>query len=155
MAMKANPFRAVRAESLGDQISRQLLSAIVQGHYPEGANLPCERELAGAFQVSVIAVREALSRLRHLGIVSVRQGRGTTVNPAAQWNTLAPEVFLAIHTNQAFEQLLAVRAEGQVNMLDTHAVQRIAFDKGFYELVDFIESDRRAYAQLILTGDTG
>ena len=109
MAMKANPFRAVRAESLGDQISRQLLSAIVQGHYPEGANLPCERELAGAFQVSVIAVREALSRLRHLGIVAVRQGRGTTVNPAAQWNTLAPEVFLAIHTNQAFEQLLAVR----------------------------------------------
>jgi hypothetical protein len=56
---------------------------------------------------------------------------------------------------KVMEQLLAVRAEGQVNMLDTHAVQRIAFDKGFYELVDFIESDRRAYAQLILTGDTG
>ncbi len=39
-------------------------------------------------------------------------------------------------------------------LLDTHAVQRIAFDKEFYELVDFIETDRRAYARLILTGET-
>ena len=53
---------------------------------------------------------------------------------------------------KVMEQLMAVRAEGKVNMLDVHAVQRIAFEKGFYELVDFIENDRRAYARLILTG---
>jgi len=56
---------------------------------------------------------------------------------------------------KVMEQLMAVRAEGQVNMLDIHAVQRVAFDKGYYELVDFIESDRWAYARLILTGETG
>ncbi len=55
---------------------------------------------------------------------------------------------------KVMEQLMAVRAEGQVNMLDIHAVRRIAFDKRYYELVDFIESDRRAYARLILTGET-
>ena len=54
---------------------------------------------------------------------------------------------------KVMEQLMAVRAEGQVNMLDIHAVQRVAFDKGYCELVDFIESDRRAYARLILTGE--
>lgn len=50
------------------------------------------------------------------------------------------------------EQILAVRATGETNMFDTNAVQQIAFDKGFYELVDFIETDRKAYAAFILTG---
>lgn len=50
------------------------------------------------------------------------------------------------------EQILAVRATGETNMFDLGAVQRIAYDRGFYELVDFIETDRRAYAVFILTG---
>jgi len=51
------------------------------------------------------------------------------------------------------EQLMAVRSGGKTNMLDIHAVQRIAFDSGFYELVNFIEENRAAYAHFILTGE--
>lgn len=51
------------------------------------------------------------------------------------------------------EQILAVRATGETNMFDTNAVQRIAFDHGFYELVNFVETDRKAYATFILKGD--
>ena len=51
------------------------------------------------------------------------------------------------------EQILAIRAEGSTNMFDTHSVQRIAFEKGFHELVDFIEADHKAYAKFILTGE--
>ena len=50
------------------------------------------------------------------------------------------------------EQILAIRAEGSTNMFDAHTVQRIAFEKGFHELVDFIETNRMAYARFILTG---
>jgi hypothetical protein len=50
------------------------------------------------------------------------------------------------------EQILAVRGSAVTNMFDAKAVQRIAFERGFYELVDFIETDRRAYATFILTG---
>jgi len=46
---------------------------------------------------------------------------------------------------KVFEQSMKVRATGRANMLDLHAVQRIAFESGFYELVNFIESDRAAY----------
>ena len=38
------------------------------------------------------------------------------------------------------------------NMFDTNAVQRLAYDHGFYNLVDFIETDRKAYTAFILTG---
>ena len=55
-------------------------------------------------------------------------------------------------TDSVREQILAIRAEGKTNMLDMRTVQRIAFEKGFYELVDFIEIDRKGYAHFILTG---
>ena len=57
-------------------------------------------------------------------------------------------------SDKVFAQLLEVRATGRSNMIDTQAVQRIAFDMGLYDLVDFIESDRRAYVRVILTGET-
>jgi len=57
-------------------------------------------------------------------------------------------------TDTIRKQILALRAEGATNMFDAHAVQRLAFDRGFYELVDFIETNRGAYARFILTGDT-
>ena len=56
-------------------------------------------------------------------------------------------------TDTIREQILAIRAEGSTNMFDTHTVQRIAFEKGFNELVEFIESNRKAYARFILTGE--
>jgi hypothetical protein len=39
------------------------------------------------------------------------------------------------------------------NMFDIHAVQRLAFDHEMYTLVDFIETDRKAYTHFILTGE--
>jgi len=49
-------------------------------------------------------------------------------------------------------QILAVRATGEANMFDTNAVQRTANNMEFYELVCFIEDDRKAYSQFILNG---
>ena len=37
-------------------------------------------------------------------------------------------------------------------MCDMAAVQRAAFDRGFYELVLFIEENRESYWDFILTG---
>ena len=39
-----------------------------------GEKLPTERELAGQFQVSRVAIREALRKLEHAGFMVTRQG---------------------------------------------------------------------------------
>ena len=52
------------------------------------------------------------------------------------------------------EQILTIRETGLTNMFDVCTVQRIANDRGFYELVVFLEKHRREYAQFILTGET-
>lgn len=52
------------------------------------------------------------------------------------------------------EQLMLVRSSGRTNMFDTNAVQRIAFENGLYELVNFIEENKAAYVHFIMTGTT-
>ena len=51
------------------------------------------------------------------------------------------------------EQILAVRDTGLTNMFDTRAVQRIAFDMDFFELVTFLEEHKDKYVRFILTGE--
>lgn len=53
------------------------------------------------------------------------------------------------------KQIMAVRATGETNMLDTRMVQVIANRMGFYELVIYLEEHKKEYANFILTGSTG
>ncbi len=46
-----------------------------------------------------------------------------------------------------------VQQTGLTNMFDSPMVQRIAFDNGYYELVNFIEEHKKEYGHLILTGE--
>jgi len=50
------------------------------------------------------------------------------------------------------EQILKIRASGKTNMFDVPAVQRLAFESGYYELVNFIEENKPSYINFILTG---
>ena len=56
-------------------------------------------------------------------------------------------------TDKIKEQILAVRGTGLTNMFDVNAVQRIANDMGFFELVVYLEDNRREYTNFILTGE--
>ena len=56
-------------------------------------------------------------------------------------------------TDKIKEQILAIRDTGLTNMFDANAVQRIANDMNFFELVVYLESHRREYAHFILTGE--
>ena len=55
-------------------------------------------------------------------------------------------------TEKIREQLFEIRNSAVVNMCEMEAVQRAAFDRGFYELVLFIEENREEYWNFILTG---
>ena len=56
-------------------------------------------------------------------------------------------------TEKVKEQILAIRDTGLTNMFDLNAVQRLANDRGMYELVIFIDENRASYVRFILTGE--
>ena len=52
------------------------------------------------------------------------------------------------------KQILAIRDTGSTNMFDKITVQRLAIERGYYELVSFLEDKTKAYIQFILTGES-
>lgn len=50
-------------------------------------------------------------------------------------------------------QILAIRDTGLTNMFDVNTVQWLANERGFYELVVFLEEHRKEYLRFILYGD--
>jgi hypothetical protein len=55
-------------------------------------------------------------------------------------------------TDTIYEQIMAVRASGECNMLDTTAVQRYAYDHDLYELTLFIGEHKKEYVDFIFHG---
>lgn len=56
-------------------------------------------------------------------------------------------------TEKVRDQILSIRDTGLTNMFDIPMVQRLAYDRGYYELVIFLEEYRKEYARFILTGE--
>lgn len=62
-----------------DPVFEELAKAILRGRYPVGSALPPERELSAHFNVSRLIARQALHRLRGIGLVRGAQGGQNTV----------------------------------------------------------------------------
>ena len=56
-------------------------------------------------------------------------------------------------TDRIKEQLLAIRDTGLTNMFDIHMVQRLAFDRNYYDLVIFLEEHPGEYTRFIMYGE--
>jgi len=77
--------RLSRRPSLTDDISQKLSRMILDGKLVAGEQLPTEQSLAESFGVARTVVREAISRLKHDGLVDSRQGVGAFVaEPSAR-----------------------------------------------------------------------
>lgn len=79
-ASPQTPFGSAQPRYLA--VAQALSRAITQGQYAVGTLLPTETELCEAFGVSRHTVREALRKLRDLGLVTRHQGVGTRVEKA-------------------------------------------------------------------------
>ena len=100
-------------ERPADMLMRALIDSIVARHYDAEQAIPPETALAEHFGVSRTTVRESMKRLEEKGLVAVRQGRGTIVQPHSSWNVLDPLVLSAIiaHDEQlhTLDELTLVR----------------------------------------------
>ncbi|MCR4282233.1 MAG: FadR family transcriptional regulator, partial [Bauldia sp.] len=80
----------VQATRLGDQLAQRMTALIDRGEFDEGARLPAESELADRFGVSRPVIREALSRLRVMGVIVSRKGSGSYVQKRADRHVHTP-----------------------------------------------------------------
>jgi DNA-binding transcriptional regulator YhcF (GntR family) len=112
---------------LSDQVAQQLTAQIHAGRLEAGEKLPTEARLVEQFQVSRTVLREAVSRLKSLGLVDSRQGSGVYVSASPPY---APLNFDARHSEsrEAVVQMAEVRRALEAEAAGLAAQRRKAAD---------------------------
>lgn len=114
-------------ERLSDRLASLLMQRIESGELAPEAKLPTEQKLSEQFGVSRTVVREAVSRLKSIGMLTSRQGAGVFVSPRHQARALAfdPTVLASM---DAVLQVVEVR-RGLEAEVAAVAAQRITPEK--------------------------
>ena len=75
MVYVANAYKGTKC----DIVTERLKDMIISGAYKSGEKLPNEAALCEMFGVSRITIREAMKKLSMMGLLDIRQGKGTFV----------------------------------------------------------------------------
>ena len=111
---------------LSDQVADALASEIRAGQLAAGDKLPTEATLVTRFAVSRTVVREAISRLKSLGLVDSRQGSGAFVKEVG-FTPLNFDARSAL-SKQAVIQMVEVRRALEAEVAGLAAQRRTAAD---------------------------
>ncbi|WP_397410536.1 FadR/GntR family transcriptional regulator [Polaromonas sp.] len=132
---------------LSEQVAEALSAEIRAGRPAAGEKLPTEAALVEQFAVSRTVVREAVSRLKSLGLVESRQGSGVFVKRAA----FAPLNFdtRSAASMQAVIQMVEVRRALEAEVAALAAQRRTAAD------IKCIRQAMAALDQAVKTGGDG
>ena len=113
---------------LSDQVADAMAAEIREGRLVAGDKLPTEAALALRFAVSRTVVREALSRLKSLGLVESQQGSGVYVKEVL-FSPLNFEATSAV-SRQAVIQMVEVRRALEAEVAALAAQRRTQDDIG-------------------------
>jgi DNA-binding FadR family transcriptional regulator len=86
---------------------RVLTTDIVSGVRPTGAMLPKETDLAAEFDVSRGVARETIRAMEERGLISVKHGKGATINGPEHWDLFDPDVLVATLDSERSGDVLA------------------------------------------------
>lgn len=121
---------------LSDRVAQDLLGQIRNGRIVPGDKLPTEAALASRFGVSRTVVREAVSRLKSVGLVDSRQGSGVFVRQArpaaldfeADWAASRQAVIQMVEVRRALEAEVAALAAARRGPADVARLNQALSD---------------------------
>jgi len=132
---------SVTPTTLADAVEKKIYEYISNNNMSPGDALPKEEELAKELNVSRNIVREALSRLRMLGLVETRKKKGMTLAKPDAFIGLEKIVTANIMSPEYRKDLLGMRVILEIGMLDY--VFKNKTEKDIKELKNIIEKEKR------------
>ena len=104
--------------TLAEQTEKKMLAYIARNNYKIGEALPTEDEFADMLGVSRVVIREALSRLRMLGIVETRRKRGTVLKSPDFFGGMQAIIDSGTLQENALRDLFELRLMLEIGMSD-------------------------------------
>ncbi|SEN23520.1 FadR/GntR family transcriptional regulator [Lihuaxuella thermophila] len=132
-------------EEVADYLKEQILSGV----YQPGERLPSLRELGERLGVGQSTIREAISSLKTMGLVTIQQGGGTFVTP------YKPEELLS-----AFETIQPVTKQDIISLLEVRkiieiGIVRLAAERSTEEDTANMEEALNEMERALVNGELG
>ena len=137
--MQITPVQKVNAV---EQVFDQMQQLLIEGVWKTGEKIPSENELCETFGVSRITIRQAMQKLKALGLIETRTGSGSYVRKVQLDDTLQDLVPLMYIGNISQRQVFQFR-----EMIDTESIRiaaPIATSEDLDRLAFLIEKMRKA-----------
>ncbi|AFJ63608.1 GntR family transcriptional regulator, transcriptional repressor for pyruvate dehydrogenase complex [Bacillus velezensis YAU B9601-Y2] len=107
--MIALKYKQIKTKKIYEEVADALLEKIKAGELKPGEKLDSVQALSESFQVSRSAVREALSALKAMGLVDMKQGEGTYIREFEPSHVSQPLSSALLMKKEDVKQLLEVR----------------------------------------------
>lgn len=117
-------YKPIRTKKIYEQVADSLLDSLKNGTLKSGDKLDSVEVLAKNFDVGRSAIREALSALRAMGLLEMRQGEGTYVKTFDATRFSLPVSVAFLMKSEDVKDLLEVRKILEVGAAGSAAASR-------------------------------
>lgn len=111
-------FKSIDNQSLVDKVEARLISLLHQRKLKVGDSIPKELELATSLGVSRTVIREALMRLRMMGLIDTRKKKGAIITSPDIFGNLAKSLNPYILSEETLKEIFEIRLVLEVGMAD-------------------------------------
>ena len=130
-------YKKITRKKIYEEVADIIIELIKSGELKPGDQLDSVQELANKFQVGRSAIREALTSLRAMGLIEMRQGEGTFVKTFTPNSLTYPIQNAMLMSKKSIEELLEVRLILEAAIVTKAAEKRTTED--LYEMRQHLE----------------
>lgn len=118
MNVPDHAFTAIDNSSLVDKVESRLVNLLQQKRFKVGDTIPKEMELADALSVSRTVIREALTRLRLMGMIETKKKKGTVITSPDIFGNLSKTLHPQILDDETLKDIFEIRLILEIGMAD-------------------------------------
>ena len=117
-AIKKTKFKSIDTSSLVDKVENNLVELLQQKKLKLGDSIPKEVELAETLGVSRTVIREALLRLRMMGLIESKKKKGAVITSPDIFANLSKSMNPHILTEETLREIFEIRMVLEIGMAD-------------------------------------
>ncbi|OES46563.1 FadR/GntR family transcriptional regulator [Domibacillus iocasae] len=127
-------YKQIKPKKIYEEVADTLLESIRSGDLKPGEKLDSVQRLAESFQVGRSAIREALTSLRAMGLIEMRQGEGTYVKSFEAAGIAFPLQSALLMNSDDLKSLMEVRKILETGIAASAAERRTLDDLNAMQL---------------------
>ena len=132
-------LRNIDTSSLVDRVEKNLIELFIEKEFKVGDTIPTELELTEAMGVSRTVIREALLRLRMIGLIDSKKHRGAVITSPDLTTILQKSMNPQMLDDATLREIFEMRLSLEIGMAD-FIIQRVT-DKDIAELKVIVKSE--------------